>query len=514
MESFEEQEGIDDPAINLLLQFIAMDIPRTPKGKEDQVDYNGTIGGNLHESVRKMLRLATQQRRVLVQGLTYAGTEPDPSNVIEAVNVYMPQVWHIQKSLEESKSTKIKMKGELVFKWKSGLHYQKDVLMSQKVFVFEMAFLLAVKAISHYNYAGLVISRLNLNNKEIRTTNIELISMALKTAIKLLRQSAGIFEYSATEIVSIWRKPPPKEQLLPEIDRDVLHVMSAYVQCMAQRLIIVKAILNKQYSILPQLFAALGDRYERIQVKLANSGKFDYLRADLVSEVNVFIKVSKTFGHRYAAKKLLSDIDSDTGMVNSIEDTYALSVEHLRKAASLFTKKIAVEGLKSEFKTSYSSEKMYCMELFKYHANQNSTVYFGNANPDDAELPPPSQQRFVITAEKYEMPEVEVLSFEQVIKAPPGVDQDFFNAMPDEEKKRLLEEHKAKVAAEAKIEEERKKAEKAANKRNWFGKKKVNPAGAKEAELVAPDGVDPAVFAEMDDETKKLVISMNKENKS
>ena len=52
------------------------------------------------------------------------GAVPNPNNVIEAVNAYLPSVWHIQKSLEHSKDTKIKINAPLHFEWSSVLSHE------------------------------------------------------------------------------------------------------------------------------------------------------------------------------------------------------------------------------------------------------------------------------------------------------------------------------------------------------------------------------------------------------
>ena len=65
---------MEDPTIRCLLAFRQFNTPRTPKSKKMQVNYDQVIGGDLTADVRDMLRLGTQQRRLLVQGLSYAGT--------------------------------------------------------------------------------------------------------------------------------------------------------------------------------------------------------------------------------------------------------------------------------------------------------------------------------------------------------------------------------------------------------------------------------------------------------
>ena len=67
---------MDNPVVRLLLNFAHFSNPRTPKSKRMQVNYDQIIGGDLTQSVRDMLKLGTQQRRLLVQGLSYAGKLP------------------------------------------------------------------------------------------------------------------------------------------------------------------------------------------------------------------------------------------------------------------------------------------------------------------------------------------------------------------------------------------------------------------------------------------------------
>lgn len=108
-------------SLDILLNLEMFDTPKTPKSKKNQVNYSEIMGGDLSGEVRELLELGTQQRRLLVQSLTYAGTVPNPQNLIGAVNAYLPSLWRIQRSLEYSKDTKIKITAPLEFIWSSVL---------------------------------------------------------------------------------------------------------------------------------------------------------------------------------------------------------------------------------------------------------------------------------------------------------------------------------------------------------------------------------------------------------
>jgi hypothetical protein len=85
------------------------------------VDFDGTIGGTLELDARKLLKVATAQRKLLMQGITNEGAAVDPRNIISSVDAYYPSLWRITRSMEESAGAQIKLLKPLEITWRSAL---------------------------------------------------------------------------------------------------------------------------------------------------------------------------------------------------------------------------------------------------------------------------------------------------------------------------------------------------------------------------------------------------------
>lgn len=147
---------------------------------------------------RQLLLLATRNRELLEEGLTYEGDKVDPRNIIAAVDTYLPSVWKIQESLEYSASATIKLNRELEFYWTTMLNTKRKE-WKNGVFVYEVCFILVIKAMSHYNQAGNFIQQaLVAEPEEARSRLVQ--------AAKELRTGAGnschlVYSHSVTKYI-------------------------------------------------------------------------------------------------------------------------------------------------------------------------------------------------------------------------------------------------------------------------------------------------------------------------
>ena len=203
-------EPKDDVAntVRLLASFREYKIPSTKPN-----DLNATIGGNLSSAARHLLQNATRQRVTLTDGLEYGGSRVDPRNVVAACEAYFPSIWKVMKSMEASASVNVKLNRELIFAWKTTLttnttssgraHDGKQGWLSQSVLLYEIAYVLVVRALSHYNTAKVIMHHAVGNNGEIDASKFA-------NASKELRVGAGILECVAIDLLPRWVNPPKK----------------------------------------------------------------------------------------------------------------------------------------------------------------------------------------------------------------------------------------------------------------------------------------------------------------
>eukprot|EP00510_Aplanochytrium_minuta_P002040 CAMPEP_0184022272 /NCGR_PEP_ID=MMETSP0954-20121128/10505_1 /TAXON_ID=627963 /ORGANISM="Aplanochytrium sp, Strain PBS07" /LENGTH=490 /DNA_ID=CAMNT_0026304611 /DNA_START=140 /DNA_END=1612 /DNA_ORIENTATION=- len=477
-----------DPAADLLLSFVEFDIPRTPKSKDKTIKYEEIIGGNLKEEVVQMLKTGTQQRRLLVQGLTYAGTTPNPQNVIAAVNSYLPSVWRIQKSLETSKDTLIKLQKPLAFTWKSGLvPYGEDRSLTESVFIYEVAIILVVRALSHYNAAREEIYRAvqAIDNKES-------MNAMFKAGVTELRTGAGVLDYVAKYLQN-WKKPP--KMPIPEVDRRCLVGLQNYFLCQAQRILIARTILDKKYGIVPKLLLGLSVRFDTCLNYFRHATP---MLQEVVEECMLMTTNVPALIFKYLAADIRNKIDSGT-TADDMEIAFGKAVGFATRANAAFLTGPSPGVAKSKrLGRILVDERAVITEMYNETVDMNATIYFGPVDMDEAILPSRSEAKFLPQPIEYEAPPVEPLSFVQVPRAPPGVDQKVFEQMPVDIQNELWEQHRAELAASKdKMEESNQKGKK---------KKKKNKKKNKKNQPELPPGYDRSTFEELPKELQKEIL--------
>lgn len=475
------------------------------------------------------------------------GTVPNPNNVIEAVNSYLPYVWKIQKSLEHSKDTKIKLNSPLHFEWSSSIcsPIVPEVNRSQThhVFVFEVTFILVVRALSHYNLARQYIERITAKEKSSGASiplDDPFLTECFKSSIKELRIGAGVLDFAADKVLNQWRKPP--KDGLPEARVKVLKGLSIYFQCQAQRVFLAKVIMSKKYILLPNLFMGLCSKYqlaERLflsELSILSGVPTTSIDPLFQQECLLMSEMSKVWAFKYTGLTLATKVETGDLGVESVEATFARAVGYMRRCWDSYRSKSIqslINGsiLKDRYGYLLKTDSLTVKQTLGEYENENSTVYYAHVDETECELPTRSQHKFNIVPEEFQMMQVEALSFEQIIRAPPGVDQTDFDAMPKEIQDELLTAHKNKLEEEARKALE---AQKAAKKGGFFSRKPKpaakstnasstpassgNPPAAStgaETPLEAPPGVDKTVFAGLPRDMQVEVINdYNRNNTS
>lgn len=499
----------------MLLTFTEFPNPRTPKTKNMQVNYEIIIGGDLSDAVKEMLALGTQQRRLLVQSLTYAGSTPNPMNLIGAANAYLPAVWHIQKSLEFSKDTRIKINAPLHFEWTSVLcpkNFPEDrKSQAQGVFVFEVTFILVVRALSHYNAARQEIEKIFAKQRESNSTLTfadPMVSQCLKESIKQLRIGAGVLDFTANDVINQWKKPP--KDPLPETRPTVLTILAQYFLCQAQRVFIATAILSNKISLVPNLLMGLANKtqviaavFQREYFEIAGVNAI-CIDPEYVDETLFWTDFAVALASRFSSRIFVSKVDTGDLGVESIEEGVGKAVGHSRVAlkgvsAKHLKKLCQRQTLAGKYLQNYSSVVKLLAKENQDLEEENTTVYYAMVDMEQCELPPRSQHKFLITVEKFELPQVDPLSFEQILIAPPTINQKDFNQLPKNIQMELIEEHK-RVEAEKLAQQPKSK------KGGFFGKKKKQEAAVPEITYECPTGVNAKIFYKLPKDKQAEIV--------
>lgn len=346
-----------------------------------------------------------------------------------------------------------------------------------------------------------------------------------------------MLHFAANDVCAHWKKPPSDP--LPETRPTVLLALADFFLCAAQRIFIVNLILLKKYVLVPNLLMGLMNKYEFVlnRLILEKSQESYATSAALLGECAFIRGVCTIFSYKFLSLDAEIKVENDTyDDTKNIEDAFAQSVGYARLASkSVKTQNVSsdlkgAEILKKRFKTSLKTEISILKAKLNSLEEENNSVYYAAVNMEECELPSNSQYKFLMVAEKFQMPVVKALSFEQIKRAPPGIDQKSFEIMPSDIQDELIREHAALVLAQ---EEGQKKK----GGLFGFGKKKkkdevqqpiqttsqqYNPSAPSNTNnqvsstnggsLVAPPGVDPIVFASLPRELQLEVLGQQNGN--
>mmetsp|Transcript_35065 Transcript_35065/g.43276 ORF Transcript_35065/g.43276 Transcript_35065/m.43276 type:complete len:408 (+) Transcript_35065:115-1338(+) len=390
---------MDESTKNLLLTFLDFGVPSTnPVNFCDVIDIT-----DLRDGAKSLLRLASDRRQTLEDGLSYEGSKVDPRNVIASVNVYLESVWAVQESLEYSAQTRIKLKGPLEFTWTSVLCSAKNrgkKGFTNQVFVFEVCYVLVVRALAHYNNSFILCKEADGQEPMNRENLI--------SAVKDLRVSSGILKYVANTLLPRWQSPPHDKP--PEVFVEVLESLSKSFLCMAQRITIVSVLMkgdSVNKSLIVKLFLGLEEHYQGVVTPLSTLPKQvreKDISPTLFDEPATFAIVANALAWKYMAIDAHSKIESS-------DRPDILSGKAAAFIAHSYTKlKNCKLGTGSKhLRHVVDAEIADIGAKYTEYQTDNEKVYFGIApDMDDVELP---QRQFLPTAVEFEMPKVDVVSF-------------------------------------------------------------------------------------------------------
>uniref|UniRef100_A0A7S2R628 BRO1 domain-containing protein n=1 Tax=Mucochytrium quahogii TaxID=96639 RepID=A0A7S2R628_9STRA len=373
-----------DPVSELLLRFFEFNSPRTK-----HVDFNGIIGGALSFEARELLGVTTSQRSTLMDALDNSGQTVDPRNISAAVENYLPSVYKLTHSMEQSAGAHIKLNKPLEFSWTSVLlkKSKQNVENKCQVLVYEVCFVLTVQALAHYNAAKNLVCTENPS----RMSN-------LVAAAKEVRKGAGILEYVSQVLIPRWTNPPKNRA--PEVVGEVVLALCGLFCCMGQRLTVVQGLQRGlPPSAIAKLLFGLSERYSQINQQLRSLDKslYDSLLDSLLDEPAILSVACYALGAQMMGEKAKADGEPGKAV------GYLLLASN--KLAGILYNPSTEELLKE-----YVVNAQHAVdEKFHQYKADNESIYFeGVPTADALDIPKGS---FMCNPLDYSLPEVSAVSF-------------------------------------------------------------------------------------------------------
>ena len=371
-----------DPVCEALLVFGSFGTPTTKR-----VDFDAVIGGKLAHEARELLRVATQFRDSLVDGLDNSGHAVDPRNVVGGVENYLPHIYKITHSMEASASAQIRLNKPLSFSWTSVLTRAKAREYSCGVLVYEVCFVLTIQALAHYSVAKQMLA------PEQRSRLTSLVA-----AVKELRRGAGILEFVSQVLLPRWVSPPDKRP--PEVVSSVVAALSTLFLLMAQRVTVVQAIQKKSPpTALAKLLLGLSERYAELNRQLLALDRplYDSLLPQLVDEPPLFATVCFSLGLKFLGEHARK------------EQKAGQAVAYMHFASDNLVKATYTAPMAEIYRARLDANRRAVDEQFHAFKADNESIYFdGVPTRDRLEIP---QGQFIIKPDDYSLPEVEAVSF-------------------------------------------------------------------------------------------------------
>jgi len=360
------------------------------------IDFSACFGGNLSSEARDLLHLATAQRNKLIEVLGASGdaAPPDPRNITAAVEAYLPSLWTITASFEAASTLSVKLTSvKLEFKWVSALA-EKPKEWTFGVLIFEVCFVLAIRALAHRNTARIIL---------------EANPSAYVDASKELCRAAGIFELVANGLLPRWASAPASRP--PEVFAPVALCFAAMCLADAQRLMTAKAVASDAASTLvAKLLVGAEDKYAYATRALQTLDKatFDGTSAVLKEELGAMPPLC-----RAVASSELAFAAHDKGEYGKAA-AYARESARRLGALTALGKNLVRAGLAKQVADARGRSEALANE----YENEATTAYF-MAVPAVAELAW-ADGSFIAKPVPYELPDANLVSFSE-LPLPPTV---------------------------------------------------------------------------------------------
>jgi len=363
-----------------LLTFFQTPFTVVPSSKP--IDFDTIFGGNLSEDARTLLRLATTQRKKLLEIL--ADPKADSRNVIGAVDAYLPSIWRVTASMQASAQSAVKLNKKLEFKWTSALN-KKGKEFAGNVFLYETAFVLTIRAIYHRDAAKIILEQGNDNYQDMG---------------KELRVAAGIFEFVAKDLLARWDSPP--QHRAPEVLPLVQHCLANLFLADAQRLAIAKALKSgSSPTVIAKLLIGAAERYEFAtrNVQGVDKETFDSLVPGLLEELGAYPAILRACASNCLAQVHWAKLEYSKGYGFAKDASYRLRIISMGK------------GLQSsplQAMLVAATERAGALE--DEYRNDCEKVYFEQPSKDLRMV----DGQFIMNPIPYELPSAELVSFAEV----------------------------------------------------------------------------------------------------
>ena len=425
-----------------LLLFLRPDCFQHPATKS--VDFDASIGGALDGPARELLSLATSQRAKLEAVIADRKAAVDPRNVAAAVEAYLPSVWRITTSFEASAGVPIKLNSPLSFTWNSPLA-KKSKDWTFGVLIFEVVFVLSVRALSHRDAARVILAA---------------DAKRVVDASKELRMGAGIFEFLRRQLLPRWSNPPPQRPL--ETLPAVLHALESLYLADAQRFAVQKAVdSGTQPSAVCKLLMGCADKYDFAAraLRSLDAATFESLSPNILEELGAFPAILRAVAANELAQHFKAKDEPAKAAGLARDAFHRLSVISMGKLLQA-----------SPLQRALDQAKERAQALALEYENECTNVYF--CVPETNELGWPEEGSFIVSSLPYEMPTGDIVSFREVKGGATGP------AAAKQDSKSFFE-------------------------KLWPSSSATSGAGSDVGDLKPPPGVDPTTFAELPEAIQK-----------
>ncbi len=194
---------------------------------------------SFHSSSGEILahELVTALTNARYEVQTHLGTSDSPKPILDAIDNYLPLLWHFFSSLENQPPVKIDT--PLIFEWKGAISINA-IFCAYPDIIYEIIMVLHTKAILLSNYAA-----------EILLSDIA----ASNQSGKCFREASGIMSYLSGHLIPRWQSSNIGKPL--EVQSEMCRFLSSYFDACAHQMAIIKSMsINSPPAVLSGLCIA------------------------------------------------------------------------------------------------------------------------------------------------------------------------------------------------------------------------------------------------------------------
>ena len=335
------------------------------------------------------LEKTDRERKAIIDDLSPpGGSSINSASVAVSCERYIPSLQRLIKSIDGSVEP-VRLNSRMEFTWESTLNNSvsrpEDSKKTQEVFIFEIAMVMATKALAHVNSAFPQGGGVDNSATGDR----------FKEAGKQLCLASGIFKVLATDFLPRWKETQENaSNRHPETSEGVAHAMSDILVALAQAMAIAKALTlgTTPDSVLCKLAVGVTEKLEKgVSNFRARAGiHFQRLDGAFLTYLTFLISFYKSLSYYYFAK------------AENKEEHYGIAIAALGRALELSRERqnMGQEGIPqiqgtflATLQNDIATYRCLVRTTLEEYTKDNNLVYFERVpQRNDADFPvlPPS----------------------------------------------------------------------------------------------------------------------------